>query len=200
MLALKRPSSAIPAFASEIVASGRSGTPPHDRPDIAFRRPTIDEAYARETWERTDRFFRAIQARAMDEIVSAYAPDALFDCPIIGHVKGREIGQLWQNFFKRTPSHRLDFTITNVEGRKAFVEWATEHRFFETGRPVHLQGASSLTFQGGRIRFHHTIFDRHSWSGQALGLSGYVLSYLPGSQCFFRDEIRRALGLDGSRA
>jgi ketosteroid isomerase-like protein len=191
MLALKRPSPATPAQAPGIALSG---------PGPAFRLPTIDEARARETWDFTDRFFRAIQARAADEVAKAYTPDALFDAPIIGHVEGREIGELWRAFFWHTQAFTLDFTITGAEGNKAFVEWSTEHRFCEKGRHVQLQGASALTLQSGRIRFHHTMFDRHRWSAQALGLSGYVLSYLPGSKAFFRDEIRRAFGLDAGSA
>jgi ketosteroid isomerase-like protein len=160
----------------------------------------LDRGKSSETAHRAERFFRAVQAGAIDDVIAAYAPDALLDSPIIGRVEGQEIGRLWQAVITRTKTYALDFTIGNVDGCRAFVAWSTDHVFFDTGRRIRMEGSSALVFERGWIRFHHDMFNRHTWSAQALGFSGRILSYLPGSRAFFRDELRNALGLDQGQA
>jgi hypothetical protein len=171
-----------------------------ERREIKHARPSVDMAIARDTWERTESFFRSIQRGAIDEVLGAYLPDAILDHPIIGRLSGQQISQLWTTFLKRTRTHRLAFTITHVTARTACIDWHTEHEFFDTGRPIQLSGASALTFQRGGIRFQHDRFDRHAWSAQAMGISGLLLSYLPGSRAFLREESRRAFGLAAEQA
>lgn len=200
MRALDRTSQIDPSIAQDSAASGQPSAHLPGRPVLATARISVDAALSYETWKRTEQFFHAIQAGIVDDVVGAYQPDAVLESPVAGQVCGCEIGLLWTTFLKRTRVHALDFTITNVSARTALVHWASNHIFFETGRPIRMSGATSLRFERGRICVHHDTFDRHRWLAQALGLSGLVLSYLPGSRAFFRDEIRRVIGLDQNRA
>jgi hypothetical protein len=120
--------------------------------------------------------------------------------PVIGQLVGGEIRQLWTTFLKRTKAHDLTFTICRVNARMAFVDWSTAHDFFDSGRPVSMSGSTVLTFERGRIRHQLDQFDRRQWAAQALGLSGLILSCLPGSRGFFRSESRRVLGIADNRA
>ncbi len=200
MLAFPGSSPDSPSAPSDSPASGRSRVPPLDRPDFTRLRPSIDAVLAEETWQRTEQFFRAISDRAITTVIEAYQPEAVLQSPVIGDLAGREIHQLWTTFLRRTKAPKLDFTIARVQGQTAFVEWSAEHEFFDTGRPVSLSGSTVLTFQHGRIRHQQDQFDHRLWAAQAMGLSGLILSYLPGSRNFFRAEIRRVLGIDVSLA
>lgn len=192
-----------PSRPSAAVASsetGRSGLPQPGRPSLIALLRLADAPQANATFTLARALFHALQFRMVDDVRAAYGPDAVLEHPVLGTLAGLEIERHWAMFLKRTPDFTLDFTITRVAGPTARIEWSACYRFFDTGRSIRIAGSTVLTFRDGLVMRHEERFDRRAWSHQALGLSGLLLTWLPGSRGFLRHEARRAFGIDGPRS
>ncbi|MCZ8181486.1 MAG: nuclear transport factor 2 family protein [Beijerinckiaceae bacterium] len=175
---------------------GQPGWPKPGCPSLSELLQFTNASHVEAIYTRSCALFEALQSGAIDAVRAAYLPEAVLEHPVLGGLHGPEIDQYWATFLKRTPDFVLDFTITHVVGSIAVAEWSAAYTFFETGRPMRLAGLSVLTLQDGLVKHHEERFDRRAWSYQALGLSGLLISCMPGSRSFLRQEARRAFGID----
>jgi ketosteroid isomerase-like protein len=158
-------------------------------------RPSIDIEQVRANWTLVEQHYKAIQAKDADAILAVYAADCRIDHPLIGRMSKDEFSKAVQAFIRQTPDYELEFQISHAGAQRVDAEWALTHVFHLTGRTIRLAGATTYFLSANRITRHIDQFDRRAWSRQAMGMTGLVLSFVPGWRSFVERELRRALGI-----
>jgi hypothetical protein len=176
--------------------SGRTRPAPAER---RLFRPTIEIEQVRASWTTVEQLFKAAQARDPDAILLAYAEEALIDHPLLGSLSRADYAAALTAFLQETPDYELTFQINHAGIDHAEAEWTLSYVFHATGRSIVTKGETAFRLSGLRIIHQRDDFDRRDWSRQALGLSGFVLSFVPGWRAFLERELRRSLSL-GERA
>lgn len=170
---------------------------PLARPWASRGRPSIDIEQMRAAWVTAERLFCALQGGDADALIRFYEPDADFYHPLLGRLRGAQIGSAWRSFLALTPDFGITFRIEQVGPGAAEVSWRQTYRFHLTARPIVITGTSQflLRRQGAEVLIAQQIdrCDRRLWSRQALGLKGFVLSFLPGWRTFVENELRLTL-------
>lgn len=126
-------------------------------------------------------------------MAALYSADATFSDPAFVGLKGAEVGAMWKMLTGRGKDLRIEYKIVEVKGNVAVVGWQAYYTFSATGRMVHNIIRAELTVQDGKIVAHVDRFDLYRWMGQALGLKGKLLGWLPPVQKALQTKARTGL-------
>lgn len=137
---------------------------------------------SRQTVENLYQALRRLDGVAME---ACYAPQARFDDAIFS-LQGRErIGGMWRMLTEATRARgqavwQLRYSGVQADQRHGQAHWDADYRFSATGRMVHNHIASRFEFTPeGLILRQQDHFNFWRWSGQALGLPGWLLGWSP---------------------
>jgi ketosteroid isomerase-like protein len=159
-------------------------------------RPPVDALQRFASRALVEQLFLALREGETDALLSRYAEHVRIEHPLLGVLDRDEFAAALRSFARRSPGHSLTYAIEDAEGDRVEASWRLNHLFHETGRLVAISGASVFVLAAGRIVRQTDRFDRRDWARQALGLTGLVLSFLPGWRAFLRRELRRSLEID----
>jgi ketosteroid isomerase-like protein len=151
-----------------------------------------DVEQARASWTTVEQLFHATRTRDADAMLAAYAEDAVIGHPLLGRLTKGAYAAALQVFLRQTPVYELTFQINRAGIDSVEAEWALAYVFQSTGRAIRTEGESRFQIAATRIVRQHDDFDRREWSRQALGFSGYILSFVPGWRSFLERELRQA--------
>ena len=126
-----------------------------------------------------DRFYAAFARLDGTTMAACYAPDAVFEDPAFGELRGAEIGAMWQMLCERAKDFRLSYQVLETNEQSATVLWEAHYLFSATGRQVHNRIRARLRLRDGLIIEHRDRFDFWRWSRQALGPAGWLLGWTP---------------------
>jgi len=140
-----------------------------------------------------DAFYSAFTRRDGAAMAALYSADATFSDPAFIGLKGAEVGAMWKMLTGRGKDLRIEYKIVEVKGNVAVVGWQAYYTFSATGRMVHNIIRAELTVQDGKIVAHVDRFDLYRWMGQALGLKGKLLGWLPPVQKALQTKARTGL-------
>jgi ketosteroid isomerase-like protein len=140
------------------------------------------------------KFYSAFQSGDGKTMAAAYHPDATFNDPVFGTLKGREIGAMWQMLLEISKGNlAIEFCNVDVKADKGKAHWNADYHFSATGLPVHNSIDAEFTFKDGLIYTHNDHFDLHRWSSQALGVAGWLFGNTPFMQNTLREKARGQL-------
>jgi ketosteroid isomerase-like protein len=116
------------------------------------------------------RFYEAFNRHDGAAMAALYHPDAVFEDPAFGVLRGSQIGAMWKKLAAAAPD--LAVKSSNVVGTPtgARAHWDADYTFL-TGQKVHNSVEGSFVFKDGLIMKHTDSFSFPAWAGQALGLS-----------------------------
>ena len=130
--------------------------------------------------------YTALQQRDGAAMGACYAPTVRFRDPVFA-LEGWRVRAMWRMLCERGKDLRIEFRVLSADDASGSAHWEAWYTFGATGRPVHNVITADFTFAAGRIVIHEDRFDFHRWAGQALGLPGRLLGWVPP----FQQAVRR---------
>ena len=137
--------------------------------------------------------YSAFQARDAARMAACYHADATFDDPVFVGLRGKEVASMWAMLCERGTDLQVTFANVQADAATGSAEWDARYTFSRSKRPVHNRIHSDFRFGDGLIIAHRDTFDFHRWAGQALGLPGALLGWLPPFQAAVQKQSRAAL-------
>lgn len=141
-----------------------------------------------------EKLYSSFKAQDGKGMAACYHPEASFEDPIFGQLKGAEIGAMWQMLLEISQGgleiRYRDIDVSQGQGK---AHWDADYHFSATGFPVHNQIDSRFEFKEGLIYRQQDSFNLHRWSAQALGLPGAVLGRTPFLQQALQKQVRERL-------
>lgn len=134
------------------------------------------------------KFYDAFVHADAKTMLSYYHDEIEFEDPAFGKLKGEDVKNMWRMLIERSKGE-LKITFDNVvaDEKSGTAEWTAVYNFGQTGRAVTNKIKARFEFKDGKIFRHTDHFDMWRWSGQALGLTGYLLGWTS----FFRNKIQK---------
>ncbi|PHN00860.1 nuclear transport factor 2 family protein [Flavilitoribacter nigricans] len=119
---------------------------------------------------------------------ACYHPEATFEDPAFGKLKGDEVGQMWTMLLERSAG-QLDITYSQIQAddHTGSAYWEAKYLFSKTKRPVHNKINSRFRFQDGLIIDQKDTFSMWRWSSMALGATGKLLGFT----AFLKRKVQR---------
>ena len=137
--------------------------------------------------ELVNDFYTAFQQLDYAGMNRCYSDDIVFFDPVFGLLKGREAGCMWEMLCKNAKDFSLTYgNIRELDEEYCTCDWVANYTFSRTGRKVINQIRANMRFAGGRIIEHSDAFSLHTWSTQALGLTGKLFGW----NSFFQRKIK----------
>ncbi len=124
-------------------------------------------------------FYDAFARHDGEAMTACYAPDARFEDPAFGELRGPDIGRMWRMLNGRAEDLEVELAEHEASGSSGTAHWIARYTF-STGRPVVNDIQAEFRFsEDGLIAEHDDRFDLRKWAGQALGPAGKVLGVTP---------------------
>jgi ketosteroid isomerase-like protein len=140
-----------------------------------------------------ERFYLAFQQRDGAAMASCYSPDARFEDPAFGELRGAEIGAMWTMLCERAKDFSLEYSDIEADELTGRAHWEARYTFSASGRSVHNRISASFRFDNGLIADHRDRFDMWRWTSQALGPIGLLLGWSPLLKAKVRKQARAGL-------
>lgn len=138
--------------------------------------------------------YQGLRDQDGEAMAACYTPDARFEDPAFGELRGSRVGDMWRMLTARGSA--IDVTVSDVTADAATgsAHWVARYEFGPAGRTVVNRVAATYRFEDGLISDHLDVFSMHAWSRQALGPVGLLLGWSP----FVRNRVRKQAlaGLD----
>ncbi len=135
------------------------------------------------------RFYEAFDAHDGDTMAACYAPEARFEDPAFGELRGEEVGGKWRMLTGRATDLRVELHEHQADESAGSAHWIARYTF-STGRPVVNDIHASFRFDDGLIAEHVDRFDFGRWARQALGPMGIAMTVLPPLRAVVRRKAR----------
>lgn len=133
-----------------------------------------------------DAFYAAFARRDGAAMGALYHPDATFSDPVFGSLRGAEIGAMWTMLCDAAPDLVVKHGGVAPDGSAA--HWDATYTFPATGMPVRNSVDARFVVRDGLIAEHVDTFDFYRWSGQALGIVGWLFGWT----ALFHDKMTQA--------
>ena len=140
-----------------------------------------------------ERFYAALGRRDAAAMIACYARDATFRDPAFGTLDAAGVAAMWQMLCARGKD--LEVVASDIEADDATgrAHWVARYTYGATGRKVVNAIDAAFRFRDGLIVEHRDSFDLRRWMGQAIGLKGALLGWLPPVQRVVRAQAAKAL-------
>lgn len=124
-------------------------------------------------------FYTAFAEHDVEKMNSYYADDVTFEDPAFGVLQGERAKNMWRMLINNQSGKKFIVTHSNVveSGDTVSAKWEAKYDFSKTGRQVHNKIEATFICKDGKIVDHRDHFNLHSWSSQALGLSGKLIGW-----------------------
>ncbi len=126
-----------------------------------------------------DTFYTSLAERDAEAMAACYDDDIVFEDPVFGELRGRDVGDMWRMLCSSDTDLRLEHHILDATDTIVRTNWIADYTFSATGKAVHNSIEAAMTFRAGKIVDHRDHFDFWKWSAQALGLPGRLLGWAP---------------------
>ena len=147
------------------------------------------------SFRQAQRLFSAAQAKDVEKIKHCYAPDAEILNQFAGRLTGDEIAKAWEGLFREALEFDLRFRVETAGFDGAIVTWTICCTSARSLRRFNLPGTTLLTFSAAGVQRQVDRCDYSTWSRQAFGFGGRILSWLPGWGRWVRSSIRHGIGV-----
>lgn len=154
-------------------------------PDVISEAATIEGLYA------------ALGRRDGDAMAAAYAPDAVFEDPAFGELRGPQVGAMWRMLCAGGTEIDVEVRDIVVDGGRGSADWTARYVFTGTGREVVNRIHAEYRFRDGLIVDHRDSFSFFTWSKQALGPVAWLIGWNPIGRAVVRRKATARLGTFG---
>ncbi len=124
-----------------------------------------------------DRLYAALNARDGEAMAACYTPDAVFEDPAFGELRGGAGQDMWRMLCSRATDLAVEVPERDADAAAGTARWVATYAF--EGRPVVNDIRATYVFRDGLIADHRDVFDLRTWATQAMGPVGKVLGYTP---------------------
>ena len=118
---------------------------------------------------------------------NSYADNATFNDPAFGDLNALQVRSMWEMLIGSSLDMVITFDKIKADDKTGTAEWMASYTFSGTGNKVVNKVKASFIFENGKIIRHHDHFNFHTWSRQALGLSGLLLGWTR----FLKNKVRK---------
>lgn len=140
------------------------------------------------------KLYQAFQHHDGEAMASVYHPDATFEDPAFGTLKGKEIGAMWKFLLELSQRQiAIRYSQVDVHNGIGTAHWDADYRFSLTGFYIDNHIDSRFSFKDGLIYSQQDHFDFHRWSALAIGLPGQLLGGTPFLKAYFQSQVRQRL-------
>jgi ketosteroid isomerase-like protein len=139
------------------------------------------------------RLYAALDAKDGETMASLYAPDATFEDPAFGELRGDEPGDMWRMLCEQATDLSVTASDVEADDSAGAANWVAKYTFSQTGRPVENRVSARFRFRDGLIADHRDLFSMLRWAPQALGPAGYLLGSNPAGRALMRRRARGTL-------
>ncbi|AWI26541.1 nuclear transport factor 2 family protein [Flavobacterium pallidum] len=125
-----------------------------------------------------EEFYAAFASHNPDTMASCYHPDVIFQDPVFGILKGKDVSDMWHMLIERSKGNlEIEFSQIIAEGHSGSAVWVAKYTFSSTNRNVVNVIHAQFEFRDGLIFRHTDHFKIWKWSQQALGFKGFLLGW-----------------------
>jgi ketosteroid isomerase-like protein len=125
-----------------------------------------------------EEFYAAFASNNADTMASCYHKDVVFQDPVFGILKGKDVSDMWHMLIERSKGNlEIEFAEINAEGHSGSAKWIAKYTFSSTNRKVVNVIFAQFEFRDGLIFRHTDYFNIWKWSRQALGFKGFLLGW-----------------------
>ncbi len=124
-------------------------------------------------------FYEAFSRKDAQKMAECYHPEIHFCDPVFPDLNGFEAAAMWKMLCLRGKDLELTFSQVKADGDRGSAHWEAHYTFSKTGNKVHNKIDATFVFKDGKIVDHQDRFNFYAWAGQALGVKGKLLGWLP---------------------
>jgi ketosteroid isomerase-like protein len=125
-----------------------------------------------------EEFYAAFAAGNAKTMASCYHEDIVFQDPVFGIMRGKEVTDMWQMLIERSKGNlKIEFSEVEANGETGSARWIATYHFSKTNRLVVNDIKASFAFRDGLIVKHTDSFDFYKWIRQAFGFKGILLGW-----------------------
>ena len=133
-------------------------------------------------------FYNAFGEGNKERMLRHYHPDATFQDPAFGKLKGKEVLAMWSMLIEKSKGElEIAHRIIESDQSSGKVIWEAKYNYGKSRRKVHNIITADITLQDDKIIKHVDEFNLWKWSGQALGLPGKLLGW----SSYLQNKIQR---------
>jgi len=140
-----------------------------------------------------ERFYAALGRHDAAAMIACYAPDVTFSDPAFPALDAAGVAAMWQMLCARGKDLAVVASGIEADGQKGRAHWVATYTYSATGRRVENRIDATFVFRDGLIVRHEDRFDLWRWLGQALGIKGRLLGWLPPVQRATRAQAAKTL-------
>ena len=132
-------------------------------------------------------FYKAFNDGNVEQMVSHYHDNIVFEDPAFGQLKGERAKNMWRMLRGSQKGREFNVVASAIEAndQTGKARWDAHYHFSKTGRKVHNIIHAEFEFKDGKIIKHTDTFDLHRWAKQAMGFKGWLL----GGTGFFKKKL-----------
>ena len=135
-----------------------------------------------------EEFYAAFASQNPETMASCYHPDIVFEDPAFGKLHGKDVADMWHMLIDRAKGNlHISFSDIHANDKSVNAKWVAKYHFAKTNRNVVNKIHAYFEFKDGLIIKHNDHFDFHTWSKQALGITGILLGW----SSFLRKKVQR---------
>ena len=123
-------------------------------------------------------YYACFARRDYRGMAACYHASIKFKDPIF-NLEGKRVAAMWHMLCEGGQDMRIETSRIKIENGKGSARWVASYTFSGTGRKVVNVIDSKFSFQDGKISDERDEFDFWQWSRQALGLTGWILGWMP---------------------
>ncbi len=139
------------------------------------------------------RFYSAFAARDGAAMAACYHRDLVFHDPAFETLNADEAGAMWIMLCGRATDLAIAVSDVKADDTTGSANWDARYTFGRARRPVRNQISAVFRFRDDLIVGHVDDFNFWRWSGQALGITGWLLGWSPWLQQRVRSGARDGL-------
>ena len=135
-----------------------------------------EDAQTQQTRATVTAFYTAFQKHDGDAMYNLYAhpKGAAADAPVFSDevfrgLDAKQAGDMWR-MLCGAQDLSIKFSVKEVQGNKATVEWIANYAFPPTGKPVENHVTAQIEVKDGKIVKHTDSFDLPKWLSQAFAM------------------------------
>lgn len=135
-----------------------------------------------------EEFYAAFASQNPETMASCYHPDIVFEDPAFGKLHGKDVADMWHMLIERAKGNlHISFSDIHANDKSGNAKWIAKYHFTKTNRNVVNKIHAYFEFKDGLIIKHNDHFDFHTWSKQALGITGILLGW----SSFLRKKVQK---------
>ncbi len=123
------------------------------------------------------RFYNAFRNKDYKTMQDCYAEDATFSDEVFVDLNANEVRYMWKMLCIKGKDLQIEHTNVKADETAGSIEWQATYSFSKTNRKVSNRIKAEFTFSNGKIKIHRDHFNFHTWSRQALGLTGLLFGW-----------------------